>query len=128
MVVQHHHVLAVEGMMLVTAIAGYSTALHTGNDWLEERRADERDADQHRHFEACTRRELLLRVADAHEGREAGTEEIERQPVGYWLVLSQITSSPNTAASRAPASAPAPAPAPKASMPASVGKTFFSEG
>ena len=36
---------------------------------------------------------------------------LSARPVAYWLVLSQITSRPNTAAS----SAPAPMPAPKAS-------------
>ncbi len=33
---------------------------------------------------------------------------LSASPVAYWLVLSQMTSTPNAAASSAPASAPAP--------------------
>ena len=33
---------------------------------------------------------------------------LSARPVAYWLVLSQITSTPNAAAMTAPASAPAP--------------------
>ena len=33
---------------------------------------------------------------------------LSARPVAYWLVLSQITSTPNAAASTAPATAPAP--------------------
>ncbi len=32
---------------------------------------------------------------------------LSARPVAYWLVLSQITSTPNAAASSAPAAAPA---------------------
>ena len=78
----------------------------------EQRRADERNVAQHGIAKRRRSGSFSCTYLMPAKAEKPAPNRLSASPVAYWLVLSQITSTPKTAAS----SAPAPMPAAKASQ------------
>jgi hypothetical protein len=97
-----HHVSST-----VSAMARYTIGC-----WLEQRRPEEGDVDSTGMWNCARSGRLFLHVGlDAAKAENPAPNRLSARPVAYWLVLSQITSTPKMAASSAPAPMPAAKPA-----------------
>jgi hypothetical protein len=76
----------------------------------EQRRADPRNVGQQRNGEARRRGDLFRTYETPTKAEKPVPNSESASPVAYWLVLNQITSTPNAAASAAPAAMPAAKP------------------